>query len=137
MDASLSIIMHQGSPVDAPQYRHSSLFVEFPDATTLLVQIVGASGFFEPEVLPNDNPSSSDTFIKQIHTATIRGSSKTEIQSALERTPISNWDRSWNCQNWVGDALKRLCYRGWITQDQRAVAIDAMVDVVLDAPDED
>ena len=64
------------------------------------------------------------------------GQTKAAIESAIKFTPIDNSDPSWNCQNWVGDALKKLSDRQWITNGAFSEAIDAMGEVVVDAPDE-
>jgi hypothetical protein len=136
MAVSLSIIVYKGSPIDAPEYRHTALFLEFPDTTTLLVHVTGASGFFQPEVKPGENPTKSKGFIKKIHVGSIQGQTKAVIESTIKVTPVNNSDRSWNCQHWVGDALKRLSDRQWITSDARSKAIDAMAEVISDAPDE-
>ncbi len=136
MAASLSIIVYKGSPIDASEFRHTSLFLEFPDTTTLLIHVTGASGFFQAEVTPGEEPTKSKKFIKKIPVGTIMGQAKTAIESTIKVTPINNSDRSWNCQNWVGDALKKLSDRQWITSDARSEAIDAMAEIIVDAPDE-
>ncbi len=136
MAASLSIILYKGSPIDASKYRHTVLFVEFPDNTTLLLHVIGASGFFEAEVKRGEDPFKSQKFVKQIPVGTIQGQGKVAIESEIKSTPIDNSDPSWNCQSWIGDALKKLSDSGWITSDARSNAIDAMAEVLVDAPDE-
>ncbi|OXV10819.1 hypothetical protein Egran_01417 [Elaphomyces granulatus] len=136
MAASLSIVIYKGSPIDASEFRHTALFLEFPEATTLLIHVTGASGFFQAEVRPGEEPTRSKKFIKKIFVGTITGQTKTAIESTIKFTPIDNSDRSWNCQNWVGDALKKLSDRQWITGGAFSKAIDAMVEVIIDAPDE-
>lgn len=136
MAASLSIIIYKGSPIDASEFRHTALFLEFSDAITLLIHVTGSSGFFQAEVRPGEEPTRSKKFIKKITVGTIMGQTKAAIESAIKFTPIDNSDPSWNCQNWVGDALKKLSDRQWITNGAFSEAIDAMGEVVVDAPDE-
>lgn len=136
MATSLSIIIYKGSPIDASKYRHTALLLEFPDKTTRLLHVTGASGFFQTEVKSGEDPSKSKKFVKKILVGKIQGQEKAAIQSTITSTPVKNSDRSWNCQNWIGDALKKLSDLRWITINARSEAIDAMADVVIDAPDE-
>ncbi|OAL36193.1 hypothetical protein AYO20_04607 [Fonsecaea nubica] len=41
-----------------------------------------------------------------------------------------------NCQNLVGDALKAISDKAWITTEERSSAIGKMVDVIMEAPEE-
>jgi len=136
MAARLSIIAYRGSPVDAPEFRHTALFIEFPNNETLLLHITGASGFFATESKSGEEPTRSNKFIKKISVGVIQGQERANIESTIKATPIKNLDRSWNCQNWIGDALKRLSDQRWITPEARSAAIDAMAEVIIDAPDE-
>jgi len=136
MSASLSIIIYKGSPVDAPEFRHTALFLEIPGSNSLLLHIVGTSGIFQPQVKQNEDPSKSQKFVRRIAVAKIQGQSKNAIQSRIMATPIKNSDKSWNCQHWVGDALTRLSNVGWISPATRKTAVDTMASVVIDAPDE-
>lgn len=136
MPASLSIIVYKGSPVDASEYRHTALLIEFSDSTSLLIHITGASGFFQGEVKENQDPSKSQKFVRKIPVAKIEGQSKDAIRTRIRATPIKNSDRSWNCQNWIGDALKTLSDQQWISKTARQTAINTMAEAVVDAPDE-
>ncbi|KAL9131432.1 MAG: hypothetical protein Q9217_000646 [Psora testacea] len=118
MAASLSIIVYKGSPIDASKYRHTALFLEFPETTTTLLHVTGASGFFQAEAKAGEDPSKSKKFVKKILVGQIQGQAKTAIESTIQLTPVNNLDRSWNCQTWVGDALKKLSDRRWITKKQ-------------------
>ena len=135
MATSLSIIVYKGSPIDASKYRHTALFLEFPDTTNLLIHVTGASGFFQAEVKSGENPTKSKKFVKKISVGKIQGQTKVAIESAIKVTPINNSDRSWNCHHWIGDALKKLSDRRWITSDSRSKAIDDMAEEVTNAPD--
>ncbi len=136
MSASLSIIVYKGSPVDAPDLRHTALFLDFPGSNSLLLHIVGTSGIFQPQVKQNEDPSKSQKFVRKIAVAKIQGRSRNDLQSRIMATPIKNSDKSWNCQHWIGDALVRLSNPGWISSSAREAAVDTMADVVTDAPDE-
>ena len=136
MAASISIIIYKGSPIDGSKYRHTALFLESPDTTTLLLHVTGASGFFQAEVKPGKDPSQSKKFVEKILVGKIQGQGKDAIESAIQSTPVNNSDPSWNCQNWVGDVLEKLSDRGWITNDACSKAIDAMAEIIVDAPDD-
>lgn len=136
MVTSLSVLIFRGSPVDASKYRHTALFLEFPDKTTWLLHVTGASGFFRIEAKLGEDLSKSTSFAQIILIGNIQGEGKTAILSAITSTPVKNSDSSWNCQHWIGDALKELSDRGWITSDTRSQAINAMADVIIEAPDE-
>ena len=136
MSASLSIVIYKGSPLDASEFRHTALFVEHSDGSSLLLHIVGTTGMFQPQVRQNENPATSKTFIRKIVVANIQGQTKDAIQSRVMTTPIQNSDKSWNCQNWVGDVLTGLSKVAWISAAARRAAVDTMADVITDAPDE-
>ena len=136
MTASLSIIVYKGSPIDASKYRHTALFLEFPDTTTLLLHVTGASGFFQAEVKSDEDPSKSKKFVQKILVGEIQKHEKVGIESTIISTPVNNSDCSWNCQNWIDDALKKLSDRQWITSDAHSKAIDAMAEVIVEAPDD-
>lgn len=135
MEASLSIVVYKGEPIDASEYRHTALFLEFSDETSTLIDVIGASGFFGVDVREDQDPAVSAELITKITVGKINGQAKDSIQSAIKDTPIKNSDRSWNCQHWVGDALTRLSDRQWITTNERAQAVNAMAGIVVDAPE--
>lgn len=64
---------------------------------------------------------------------------KAMILSACTSTSVrnTNLDRDWNCQNWVGDALTELVKAGCLTTEERKVAIGRMVEIILEAEQED
>ncbi len=136
MSAALRIIVYKGSPVDASEFRHTALFLEFPDKSTLMIHVIGPNQFYQTEVKSGVDPAYSKKFIKKISVGTIQGQTKAAIESRIKATPVKNSDRSWNCQHWIGDALKRLADQKWISGGARSAAIDAMAEVIADAPDE-
>lgn len=134
MEANLSIVVFRGDPFDIQSTRHTALFVEMKD-DNLLVHIVGTVDMFNKEVVENVQPSRSSRFLRTIHVAKLLGKTKAEIRSQLSSTPIQS-GRDWNCQNWVADALKGISDKAWITAQSRSSAIDKMVDLVMEAPEE-
>lgn len=136
MSASLSIIVYKGDPIDACDFRHTALFLEVPGSDSILLHVVGGAGFFQAQVIPNNDPSGSKNFICKIGIAKISGQSKETIQTEITSTPIKNTDKSWNCQHWVGDVLLGLDKSGWISSTARKDSLDSMVDVIVAAPDE-
>ncbi|MCJ1458674.1 hypothetical protein MMC28_009048 [Mycoblastus sanguinarius] len=136
MAASVSIIVFKGDPVDPSELRHTALFLEFSDSTTILLHVIRVGGLFQTEFKAGENPESSETFIKKILVGEIKGQSKATIESKIKTTPVNGSDVSWDCHNWVDDALKKIEKEGWITSDARSKAIDDVVDAIVDAPDE-
>lgn len=136
MAVALSIVIYKESPIDSAMYRHTALFVEFPDNTTVILHIIGASGFFHIEARPGKDPSKSRRFVLKILVGEIKGQKKDVIESVIQSTGVNNTDTSWNCQNWVGDALRTLSDKGWITNDARSNAIDAMAETFVNMPDD-
>lgn len=59
------------------------------------------------------------------------------LRATISGTPVVNQDGDWNSQNWVGDALGRLVTAGYLESGARDRALDAMVDVILEAKDEE
>ncbi len=70
--ASLSIIIYK--LVDSSEYRHTALFLESSDTTTLLLHITRAraSGFFQAEVKPRKDPVKSKNFDEKIEVGKIQ-----------------------------------------------------------------
>lgn len=105
------------------------------DGSSLLVHIIGTVGLFSKKVKDDVYPTKEEGILTKIHVAKLVGRTKAQTQSQLDSTPIKS-GCDWNCQNWVGDALKGISGKGWISSEARSSAIDKMVDVVLDAPEE-
>lgn len=55
----------------------------------------------------------------------------------VSETPMEPVDGGdWNGQNWVGDALSRLVEAGYVDPADRDRGLDEMVDVAMEAGDE-
>ncbi|KAI3332794.1 hypothetical protein F4824DRAFT_282646 [Ustulina deusta] len=135
----LEVIVFSGSPVDAPQYRHTGLLIQdlAQDNTTLkrrFLHVTGSAGVFAREE-DSRNPRKSELFVGAVHLATIRASGSS-LRNAIWSTPVNNADLSWNCQNYVGDALESCAREGLISEEQIDYAIDGMVDLVQQAQEE-
>ncbi|KAJ5797878.1 uncharacterized protein N7503_007174 [Penicillium pulvis] len=61
------------------------------------------------------------------------------LRSTVSETLIrdGDGDTDWNGQNWVGDALGRLVGAGYLDSEARDRGLDAMVDVIMEAADEE
>lgn len=137
----LSIAVFRGDPIDAYIYRHVGLFIQTFRGATLITRnyldVTGATGSFEKDESWERDPLQSLDNCGHVQVATSRPTSETDrdLRNTIWATPVKNNDRSWNCQNWVGDALQRCVDAGCITRAQMDTAIDGMVDILLEAPD--
>ncbi|OJJ08927.1 hypothetical protein ASPVEDRAFT_180655 [Aspergillus versicolor CBS 583.65] len=134
----LFILIYKGDPLDYSEYRHTALYFHFPSSRSIM-HIVGCPGLFRYVNNIDTDPSVMGSLAKVIPVTEIPTDIGEEsISQTVARTPIRNGrlDLDWNCQNWVGDALARLVERGWISADQRGVAIDKMADACLEAGDD-
>ena len=135
MEATLSILVFKGDPIDAIEFRHTALFLEVPGFPTSLLHVTGGRGFFDFERQLGRAPEDSKLFIRKILVGTVVRQERATIEAIIMATSVRNADRSWNCQNWVGDALKKLSDYQVITREARTKAIDDMTEVVVEAPD--
>ncbi|KAI0406626.1 hypothetical protein F4802DRAFT_87726 [Xylaria palmicola] len=138
----LAVIVFRGDLIDAPQFRHTGLLIQHLDQDRSVLRqwymhVKGAVGFFQREECDRD-PTNSESFAGLVPVATIEvsGSRDNRLRDAIWCTPVSNGDCSWNCQNYVGDALYSCTRAGLISEDQTEKAIDGMTDIILEAPDE-
>lgn len=75
-----------------------------------------------------------------IHVSTLPSSIPiSALRSTVSETLIrdGDGDTDWNGQNWVGDALGRLVGAGYLDSEARDHGLDAMVDVIMEAEDEE
>ena len=106
----------------------------------MLSHITGGSGFFELEERWNTTqPSESRHFERLIAVVTVQAPTADilTIRNIIYGTPINNTERAWNCQSWIGDGLRRLQQAGLIPATITTSAADQMVDVLMEAPDQD
>lgn len=138
---TLSIIVYRGDPIDSYLNRHTAFYIEYSDGSNVLSHITGASGFFAFDERWNEArpPQQSAQFERGIPVATIQSSNPQDltIRNILYNTPINNNERSWNCQHWIGDGLRRLQEADIIPENIANNAADQMVDVLMEAPMED
>ena len=136
---TLYIIVKRGDPIDSYSLRHTSFWVEFSDGRNLLSHVCGAASFFEFEERWNETqPQESRHFERIIPVITVRTTADDmTIRDTLRGTPVNNKERSWNFQTWIGDGLKRLQEAKLLQEVNTVSAADQMVDVLLEAPDED
>ncbi|KAL5350089.1 hypothetical protein ACLOAV_005126 [Pseudogymnoascus australis] len=113
--------------------------IEFSDGRNLLSHVCGAASFFEFEERWNEaRPQEGKNFERIIFVVTVRTTvDDMTIRNTLRQTPVNNKERSWNCQTWIGDGLKRLQDAKLLHEANTVSAADQMVDVLLEAPDEE
>jgi hypothetical protein len=103
----------------------------------VLSHIIGASSFFEFDERWNEArpPQQSARFERGIPVATIQSDTpqNVTIRNILYNTPINNNKRSWNCQQWIGNGLRRLQEADIIPENIVNNAADQMVDVLMEA----
>ena len=136
---TLYIVVNRGDPIDSYSMRHTSFWVKFSDGRNLLSHVCGAASFFEFEERWNEaHPQEGKNFERIIFVMTMRTTvDDMTIRNTLRQTPVNNKERSWNCQTWIGDGLKRLQDAKLLQEANTVSAADQMVDVLLEAPDEE
>ncbi|KAL4923130.1 uncharacterized protein BDV17DRAFT_296665 [Aspergillus undulatus] len=139
MPQKLFILIYKGDPLDYSEYRHTALYFHFASGSRSIMHVVGCPGLFRFSHNIDTDPGSVGILAKVVPVTEIPTDiGEDSICETVTRTPIRNGrlDLDWNCQNWVGDALKRLVERGWITSEVREGAIDKMADICLEAGDD-
>ncbi|KAL4939326.1 hypothetical protein BDV06DRAFT_225129 [Aspergillus oleicola] len=139
MPQKLFILIYKGDPLDYAEYRHTALYFHFSSGSRSILHVVGCPGLFRFAHNIDTDPSSVGILAKVVPVTEIPTDiGEDSIVETVTRTPIRNGrlDLDWNCQNWVGDSLRRLVERGWITTEVREKAIDRMADVCLEAGDD-
>ncbi|OBT70446.1 hypothetical protein VE03_00039 [Pseudogymnoascus sp. 23342-1-I1] len=136
---TLYIVVNRGDPIDSYSMRHTAFWVEFSDGRNLLSHVCGAASFFEFEERWNEaQPQEGKNFERIIFVLTVRTAvDDMTIRNTLRQTPVNNKERSWNCQTWIGDGLQRLQDAKLLREANTVSAADQMVDVLLEAPDEE
>ncbi|KAL4966390.1 uncharacterized protein BDV14DRAFT_198848 [Aspergillus stella-maris] len=139
MPQKLFILIYKGDPLDYTEYRHTALYFHFASGQRSILHVVGCPGLFRFAHNVDVDPASVGILAKVVPVTEIATDiGKDSIVETVTRTPIRNGrlDLDWNCQNWVGDSLRRLVERGWIEDEVREKAIDRMADVCLEAGDD-
>ncbi|KAJ5768317.1 hypothetical protein N7533_000900 [Penicillium manginii] len=111
-----------------------------PEIKSSIMEITGSPGFFcFAESVNTDIPTSSN-LARVIRVSSIQNAPPPALRLITSETPIPidiPEEMDWNSQNWVGDALGRLVRAGYLGAGDRDRALDEMVDVVLEARDEE
>ncbi|KAK6501680.1 hypothetical protein TWF481_009509 [Arthrobotrys musiformis] len=139
MEARIYIAVFKGDPIDLTEYRHTAIVLEIDGRETML-HVKGGHGFFQYEEqtrMESVRLSRSLAPGGLIHVANISSSDANDFRSIVADTAVNNDERAWNCQNFVGDALKRVQSRHLITKEQYLGAVDEMVTIILEATDKD
>lgn len=140
MPTHISIAVYRGDPIDIVMFRHTAIHFTFPDGQQSAMHVVGAPSMFDFEEAEGIDPTKVTGLAGLIYVASVPDViERTSIKDACVRTPVRNdrEHRDWNCQNWVGEALTELVEIGCLTQEERSAALDKMMDVCLEAADED
>lgn len=139
MAPRLYIVVFRGDPVDLQKTRHTALFIsEGSEEKGDLLHVTGAAGVFMFDRKKQSNPAASRNFLKKIPVTPITKSpTKEQMIVKITGTRVNNSTHSWNCQNWVGEALQRVAQEGWISSQTKSSAIDAMADIIVEAEDEE
>ncbi|OQO13752.1 hypothetical protein B0A48_01982 [Cryoendolithus antarcticus] len=95
----ISIILHKGTPLDYPQYRHTALWLQSSDGSPArLAEIAGAHGFFEYEHADHADPSLNQDCVRLIDVGDLsRLSTRVSIVQALSRVLVDHDDREYDC----------------------------------------
>lgn len=138
---NLSIAVFKGDPIDAYIYRHVGLYIQTFRGDVLVkrqfLETSGATGSFVKQDVPDCDPLQETGSCGHVQVATRPMTSEADsiLRNTIWSTPLKNDDRSWNCQNWVGDALHRCVDAACLTRAQMEAALDGMVDILLEATD--
>ena len=106
----ISIIVNKRDPLDYPEHRHASIWIQFGDGSpATCVHIVGPPGEFKFEARETTDSTKAATFAKRIDVGDLKEPlTSRQIIAWLKKVPIRNADREFNCQTWVERALKLL-----------------------------
>lgn len=133
----VSIIVHKGSPLDYPRYRHTALWLQFADnSSPVIVNVVGPQGGFEFESRESQAPWNVEGYAKTVDVGQLTTSATSEqIRSVLRTVPIENHDREFQCQVWVEYALRMLRDDGYLRAELYDKGVNDMVDTIAEAED--
>ncbi|KAJ5930434.1 hypothetical protein N7466_005927 [Penicillium verhagenii] len=163
MPTNLSILVFVASPLDYARYRHTALYFEFDSPETQyanaknqhtqpepqekdyikssMMEVIGSPGFMSFFERKNWGvPVSSANLARVVPVSRLPDTIPiSRLRSTVSETSIldGDGDTDWNSQNWVGDALSRLVTCGYLDAGARDRGLDAMVDAVMEAEDEE
>ncbi|KAJ5459823.1 uncharacterized protein N7458_001375 [Penicillium daleae] len=162
MPSKLSILVFVASPLDFARYRHAALYFEFEkthsnvqiektvrfnesvaeredDIKSSVMEVVGSPGFLSfYERVNTDLPAAATGLAKAVFVSSIPDTVPvSSLRAIVSETPVDDLEGDWNSQNWVGDALGRLVTAGYLDAADKERAVDDMVDVILEAKDEE
>ncbi|KAF7714872.1 Uncharacterized protein PECH_007886 [Penicillium ucsense] len=109
------------------------------DIKSCMMEVIGSPGFFTfHERLNTAFPVAAAGLARAAFVATIPDTvSISSLRAVVSGTPFAGQEIDWNAQNWVGDALERLVTAGYLTPEQKDKGLDEMVDIILEAADEE
>ncbi|KAI2786409.1 hypothetical protein POX_g08794 [Penicillium oxalicum] len=117
--------------------------VEIPesqaDIKSCMMEVVGSPGFYSfHERINMALPVAATGLARAALVAYIPDTvSVSSLRAVISGTPVAGQEMDWNSQNWVGDALERLVTAGYLTPEQKDKGLDGMVDIILEATDEE
>ncbi|KAJ5652187.1 hypothetical protein N7507_009613 [Penicillium longicatenatum] len=139
MPTNLSILVFVASPLDYARYRHTALFFEFEPQAQAQKKYAADHTQMEPETEYIKSSVMEVIGSPGFMSFSERQNWGIPVSSTISGTIIrdGDGDTDWNCQNWVGDALGRLVKAGYLDSGARDHGLDAMIDVVMEAEDEE
>lgn len=132
------IAVYKSEPLDYQKFRHVALWFEFDNGVdSVIIHIVGPNQGYQLEAREQYDPVKSKLFEKEVKVGWITADlTKSQLIAFVSRTPIDNVSREFNCQMWVGEALKLLAEGGYIQKAEYLSAVDTMIDITMEAKDE-
>ncbi|KAF3390441.1 hypothetical protein F1880_009186 [Penicillium rolfsii] len=109
------------------------------DIKSSVMEVVGSPGFFSFHERVNTSlPVAATGLAKAIFVASIPDTVPvSSLRAIISGTPVADQEGDWNSQNWIGDALGRLVTAGYLDAADKDRGLDDMVDVILEAKDEE
>lgn len=133
----MSIIVYKGDPLDYSQFRHTALWLRFADRSpSLVVHVVGPPGELTFESRQSSQPWETQRYAKTVEVGYLRvAATSAQTVAALQRVPMNNRDRDFNCQTWVEHALKMLKDVGYLSEESYDQGVEGMVNAIAEAED--
>ncbi|KAL2359169.1 hypothetical protein RJZ56_007995 [Blastomyces dermatitidis] len=133
---TIGLLVYRGANGnDSKPTRHTSIFFQTDTTTGTVVHATGPVRNFRVEILQGYNPLTSSTLAGRVIVGATPQCLDT-LQALVAQVPVNNDLDDWNCQNWVGEALQRLVENKVISAGQKSVALDGMVDLLLEGRDD-